>query len=72
MTTDELKSSAESTIEELEQYHLQTLRLVIERLNTFVEEQREAQRRRQEAQASAAAEHARRVQETAARLKFDN
>jgi len=61
-----------TTIEELEQYHLKTLKLVVHGLNKVVAQHQAEERARQEAAAAAAEAHARRVEETAARLRFDD
>ncbi|MEQ1704083.1 MAG: toll/interleukin-1 receptor domain-containing protein, partial [Ilumatobacteraceae bacterium] len=54
-----------TTIEELEKYHLQTLKLVIHQLNELAAKDRITERARIEAEAAAAAAHARRVEEIA-------
>ena len=60
-----------TTIEELEKYHLQTLKLVVQQLNEHVSSYRAAEAARRTAEDDAAAEHARGVREAADRLKFD-
>lgn len=61
-----------TTIEELERYHLTTLKLVVAHLNERTSQHQEAERARLEAKDRAAIEHERVVQETAERLRFDD
>lgn len=60
-----------TTIEELERYHLQTLKLVVRLLNERSAEHLLAERVLIDAQRRAAVEHERIVRETAERLRFD-
>lgn len=61
-----------TTVEEFEQYHLKTLKLVVRQLNELLAKHLERERRRQDAEAQAAAEHDRQVREAADRLRFDD
>lgn len=61
-----------TTIEELERYHLTTLKLVVAQLNERTSQHLEAERARLEARDRAAAEHERVVREAAERLRFDD
>jgi hypothetical protein len=61
-----------TTIEELEQYHLKTLKLVIGQLNAAMAAHRECEQVRLEAERQARAEHERQVADAAARLRFDD
>ena len=60
-----------TTIEELERYHLSTLKLVVSQLNDEIELHLRSERERRERDAREAFEHDRRVQETAKRMRFD-
>lgn len=60
-----------TTIDELERYHLKTLKLVVRQLNERTVQYVRTERKRVEAAKQAAAEHDRRVRETAQRLRFD-
>ncbi len=59
-----------STIDELERYHLQTLKLVVQQLNKRTKQHLRTEREHAEAAEAAAAEHERQVRETAQRLRF--
>lgn len=59
-----------TTIDELEHYHLKTLKLVVRQLNDMTAEHARVERKRSEAAEQASAEHDRRVRETAQRLPF--
>jgi len=59
-----------TTIDELERYHLKTLKLVVRQLNERTAQHLRTERQRAEAAELAAAEHKRRVHETAQRLRF--
>lgn len=61
-----------TTIEELEKYHLQTLKLVVRQLNEHTAQFLRAERERRRVEAEAAAAHDRNVREAAARLRFDD
>jgi hypothetical protein len=61
-----------TTIEELEQYHLKTLKLVVRQLNQAMAEYRERQRAEQQAEIEARRDHERRIADTAGRLNFDD
>lgn len=61
-----------TTIDELEKYHLKTLKLVVRQLNEWTEQYLTAEREGIEADERAAAELARQVRETAERLRFDD
>lgn len=60
-----------TTIDELERYHLKTLKLVVRQLNERTGQYLRTERERVEAAQQAAAEHDRQVRETAQRLRFD-
>jgi len=60
-----------TTIDELERYHLTTLKLVVRQLNERTGQYVRTERKRVEGAKQAAAEHDRRVRETAQRLRFD-
>jgi hypothetical protein len=60
-----------TTIEELERFHLKTLKLVVQQLNEKAAQHLKAERDRAEARQQANAEHDRRVREAAERLRFD-
>lgn len=60
-----------TTIEELEQYHLKTLKLVIRQLNDAMVAHHEREQVRRQAELQARAAHDRQVFETVARLRFD-
>lgn len=61
-----------TTIEQLERYHLKTLKLVVRQLNERVEQHLKTQRERIESEERATAEHERAVRETTERLHFDD
>jgi hypothetical protein len=61
-----------TTIEEVEQYHVTTLKLVVRRLNEMTDTHLAAERQRREAEQIAAAEHERQVADIASRLRFDD
>jgi hypothetical protein len=61
-----------TTIDELERYHLKTLKLVVRELNARVAQHLESERKRVEARQREMADHDREVRETAARLNFDD
>ena len=61
-----------TTIEELERYHLKTLKLVIGQLNVALAAHREREQVRLDAEGQARAEHEREVADAAARLRFDD
>lgn len=61
-----------TTIEELERYHLKTLKLVIGQLNAAMAVHRERELAVLEAERQARAEHERQVADAAARLRFDD
>ncbi len=60
-----------TTIEEVERYHRDTLKLVIERVNEIVVERDRARQRRAEAERERLQKHEDAVREAARRLKFD-
>ncbi len=59
-----------TTIDELERYHLKSLKLVVRQLNERTAQHLRTERQRAEAAELAAAEHKRQVHETAQRLRF--
>ncbi len=60
-----------TTIEELERYHLTTLKLVVQQLNELLQKHLDAEQIRLAAEAKAAFDHEQNVQGIAARLRFD-
>ncbi len=61
-----------TTIEELERFHLKTLRLVVHQLNLGLARHLEEERRHRVAAEEAGAAHDRSIREAAARLRFDD
>jgi len=61
-----------TTIDELERYHLVTLKLVVNTLNEHVAQARASERAQGERDAREAAEHDRQVRESVQRLRFDS
>jgi hypothetical protein len=61
-----------TSIEELEQYHLKTLRLVVGQLNQAMAEHRQREHARREAEVRAQEEHDARIREALERLNFDD
>lgn len=60
-----------TTIQEVEQYHLKTLKLVLERVNSITAQQEKVRQQREEAERLRLQEHSNTVNEIADRLKFD-
>jgi TIR domain len=60
-----------TTMEELERYHVDTLRVVLDKVNTDVAEHERRERLRAECEAEAHREHEQTVKEISGRLKFD-
>jgi hypothetical protein len=61
-----------TTIDELERYHLATLKLVVKVLNEQTADHRGAERARRDAEAAAREAHLNQIRETTERLKFDD
>ncbi len=61
-----------TTIEEVEKYHLDTLKIVIARTNELIAEREASARRREEESKRTRQQHMQRVRQVAERLKFDN
>lgn len=61
-----------TTVEEVEQYHKRTLKLVVQRTNQIVEEHEAKQRRAAEIRRTREEEQKRSVREIAARISFDH
>ncbi len=60
-----------TTMEELERYHVDTLRLVVETVNADVAERERMERTRAERELEERRKHDEAVQEIASRIKFD-
>jgi sRNA-binding protein len=60
-----------TTMEELERYHVETLRHVLAKVNTDIAAHERQERARAEREAEAKRQHEESVREVAARLKFD-
>ena len=60
-----------TTIDELERYHLTTLKLVVKVLNEQTAEHRGAKRAQRDAEAAAREAHLNQIRETTERLRFD-
>jgi len=60
-----------TTIDEVEQYHLETLRLCADRANKAVAEFHAEQTRRHQSDLESRGEHVKHVEEVARRLKFE-
>ncbi len=61
-----------TTIDEVENYHRDTLVLVVKRVNEIIAEREAAQRRREEAEVQRREQHDREVRERARRISFDD
>jgi hypothetical protein len=60
-----------TTIEEVERYHLETLKLAVQRANELTAEWIRSKQQRDSGESERQEEHRRRVKEAAKRLKFD-